>query len=127
MAPPSTTRLVPVTNLDASEARYKAAHPISSGCPNFFMGVLPIIRCALPGSSALEYLNIGVSVHPGTIALNRMPVPDSSYAKERIMPSVPDLAMEYPSTPVTPMNPVSEERNITLPPFMWGTDAFVRR
>ena len=97
MAPPSTTRLVPVTNLDASEARYKAAHPISSGCPNFFMGVLPIIRCARPGSSALEYLSIGVSVHPGTIALNRMPVPDSSDAKERIMPSVPDLAMEYPN------------------------------
>ena len=45
LAPPSTGNTTPVTNFAAGELKYTAVHPISSGLPNEFMGVLDKIFC----------------------------------------------------------------------------------
>src|SRR5262249_25022510 len=68
--PPSATRTDPVTNDDSSDARNTATSAISRGMPGRPIGTT---TSALGRPPSLAPATIGVSTHPGAIALHRIP------------------------------------------------------
>lgn len=70
--PPSTTKLVPVTSADASEARNKAA-PIRSSTRPIRPSLILASTDALNSGSSKKGLVSGVSIKVGAIVFERMP------------------------------------------------------
>jgi hypothetical protein len=92
LAPPSTGRTTPVTNLAAGEQRYTAAWPTSRDSPTRPIGVRDRIFSNRAGSPANAWRFSAVSNQPGAMALIRTPCGENSVASNRVRPATADFA-----------------------------------
>src|SRR5882724_3181132 len=89
--PPSTGSTTPVRYFALSDARNRAASPISAGSPSLPIGVLEKTFCFLSASPFRAFSDISVAMNPGAIQLTRMPCGDSSTAMALVIPSIADF------------------------------------
>src|SRR5262249_37508999 len=85
--PPSTASSWPVTNVEASDARYTAAPTSSSRRPNRFIGVLT--RNSWPRGPSRSVAFRSVLTTPGPIAFTDTPWLAHSTASARVRPATP--------------------------------------
>ena len=111
--PPSTRIRVPVTKLEASSEESQTAAPCnSSGLPNRFIGVCPIIDSIL---SELSNFYFVLLEKPGIIALTRIPFGANSLAKNCVTLLRPAFDTEYVNTLDNGVVEETEEMLIILP------------